>query len=144
MLVWHSSGIIDNGGFEYLFVGEFPGDPDYHITAEAYKTAELWRGYEAFQEAFALFPGGKVPCDAAERLQHYQAANRSARDQLDRKLWQDGYTKLGKGNWPSSFGRTRRGWATSMRPSNAHQLGHGNLAALIALPLIPVPRDRRR
>ena len=91
MLVWHSSGIIDNGGFEYLFAGEFPGDPDYHITAEAYKTTGLLRGYEAFQEAFALFPGGKVPCDAAERLQQFQAANRSARDRLDRKLWQDGY-----------------------------------------------------
>jgi len=37
MLVWHSSGIIDNGGFEYLFAGEFPGDPDYHITAEAFR-----------------------------------------------------------------------------------------------------------
>ena len=91
MLVWHSSGIIDNGGFEYLFAGEFPGDPDYHITAEAYKTAELWRGYEAFQEAFALFPGGKVPHDCTERDRLYQAANRSARDRLDRKLWQDGY-----------------------------------------------------
>ena len=93
MLVWHSSGIIDNGGFEYLFAGEFPGDPDYHITAEAYKTAGLLRGYEAFQEAFALFPGGKVPHDAAERLQQYQAANRSARDRLDRKLWQDRYDR---------------------------------------------------
>ena len=91
MLVWHSSGIIDNGGFEYLFAGEFPGDPDYHITAEAYKTAGLLRAYEAFQEAFALFPGGKVPDDCAERHQQYQAANRSARDRLDRKLWQDGY-----------------------------------------------------
>ena len=91
MLVWHSSGIIDNGGFEYLFAGDFPGDPDYRITAEAYKTAGLLRGYEAFQEAFALFPGGTVPHDRAERSQLYQAANRSARDRLNRKLWQDGY-----------------------------------------------------
>ncbi len=91
MLVWHSSAVIDNGGFEYLFAGEFDGDPDFRLTAEAYKTAGLLRGYEAFQEAFALFPGGKVPSDAAERLQQYQAANRSARDRLDRKLWQDGY-----------------------------------------------------
>ncbi|HEX4143895.1 MAG TPA: DUF4375 domain-containing protein [Pirellulales bacterium] len=91
MLVWHSSAIIDNGGFEYLFAVEFDGDPDFHLTAEAYKTAGLLRGYEAFQEAFALFPGGKVPHDCAERNQLYQAANRSARDRLDRKLWQDGY-----------------------------------------------------
>ncbi len=67
MLVWHSAGIIDNGGFEYLFAGDFPGDPDYQITAETYKTAGLLRGYEAFQEAFALFPKGRVPHDRAER-----------------------------------------------------------------------------
>jgi hypothetical protein len=91
MLVWHSSGIIGNGGFEYLFAGEFPGDPDYRITAEAYQTAGLLRGYEAFQEAFALFPGGKVPHDRTERDQLYQAANHSARYRLNRKLWQDEY-----------------------------------------------------
>ncbi|HEV3138314.1 MAG TPA: DUF4375 domain-containing protein [Pirellulales bacterium] len=91
MLVWHSSGIIDNGGFEYLFAGDFPGDPDYRITAEAYKTAGLLRGYEAFQEAFALFPEWTVPHDRAERSQFFHAANRSARDRLNRKLWQDGY-----------------------------------------------------
>jgi hypothetical protein len=90
MLVWHSSGIIDNGGFEYLFAGAFPGDPDYRITAEAYKTAGLLRGYAAFQEAFALFPGGAVPHDSAERDRLFQAANRSARDRIKRKLWQDG------------------------------------------------------
>lgn len=89
MLVWHSAGIIGNGGFEYLFAGEFPGDPDFHITAEAYKTAGLLRGYEAFQEAFALFPGGLVPQDRAERERLYDAANRSARTRLNRKLWQD-------------------------------------------------------
>lgn len=96
MLVWHSSGIIGNGGFEYLFAGDFPGDPDYHITAEAYKTAGLLRSYEAFQEAFALFPGGIVPHERAERDQLYQAANRSARYRLNRKLWQDTYDLTGE------------------------------------------------
>jgi hypothetical protein len=32
-----------------------------------------------------------VPHDRAERNEQYQAANRSARDRLNRKLWQDGY-----------------------------------------------------
>lgn len=90
MLVLRSSGIIDNGGFEYLFAGDVLGDPDYHITAETYKTAGLHRGYEAFQEAFALFPGGQVPHDRANRIQLYHATNQSARDRLNRKLWQDG------------------------------------------------------
>ncbi|HEX4147190.1 MAG TPA: DUF4375 domain-containing protein [Pirellulales bacterium] len=91
MLVWHSSAVIDNGGFEYLFAVEFDGDPDFHLTAEAYKTAGLLRGYEAFQEAFALFPDGTVPQDRTERNEQYKAANRSARDRLNRKLWQDRY-----------------------------------------------------
>jgi hypothetical protein len=91
MLVWHSSAVIDNGGFEYLFAVEFDGDPDFHLTAEAYKTAGLLRGYEAFQQAFALFPDGTVPQDRTKRNEQYKAANRSARDRLNRKLWQDRY-----------------------------------------------------
>ena len=110
VLVWHTSGIIDNGGFEYLFAGEFFSDPDYHITAEAYQTAGLLRSYESFQEAFALFPDGKVPHDAAERIGQYLAANRSARDRLNRKLWQDRLRrKPRKKDWPSSSARTRCG-----------------------------------
>lgn len=89
MLVWHSGGIIDNGGCEYLFAGEFPGDPDYRITAEAYKTAGLLRGYEAFQEAFALFPDEWIPHDPVKRDEIFQETNRSARDRINRKLWQD-------------------------------------------------------
>ena len=93
MLVWHSSGIIGNGGFEYLFAGEFPGDPDFHITAEAYRTAGLDRSYEAFHEAFKLFPGGVVPHDPEQRIQLYQAANKSAREGLNRKLWHDDHAQ---------------------------------------------------
>ena len=29
MLVWHSAGIIDNGGFEHLFSANFENDPDF-------------------------------------------------------------------------------------------------------------------
>ncbi len=88
-LVWHSSGLIGNGGLEYLFAGEFPGDPDFRITAEAYRTAGIKRSYEAFQAAFRLFPGNVVPCDPEERSRLYDAANKSARAALDREFWQD-------------------------------------------------------
>lgn len=93
-LVWHSSGIIDNGGFEYLFSGDFDGDPDFRITAEAYKTAGLMQGYEAFQEAFALFPDGKVPHDSEVRLRQYQQADNAAREQINTKFFQVGWDKL--------------------------------------------------
>ena len=68
MLVWHLTGIIGNGGFEYLFAGEIDGDPDYHIAAEACKEAGLVRSYEAFREAFSLFPGGVVPTRPGKTL----------------------------------------------------------------------------
>lgn len=94
MLVWHVTAIIGNGGFEYLFGGELPGDPDLQITAEAFKEAGLARSYEAFQEAFRLFPGEIVPHDPETRWQQYDAANRSARNAINRKLWQDDWDHL--------------------------------------------------
>ncbi|MBD3674085.1 MAG: DUF4375 domain-containing protein [Planctomycetaceae bacterium] len=94
MLVWHSSGIIDNGGFEYLFSSDFDGDPEFKITAEAYKTVGLTRGYEAFQDAFKVFPNGKVPHESEERIQQYQRAADSVRDEINTKHWKDGWEDL--------------------------------------------------
>jgi hypothetical protein len=106
MLVWHSAGIIDNGGFEFLFYGDFDGDPDYSITAESYKIVGLTRGYEAFQDAFRLFPDGKVPRVSPEqpahdykvaiedRVRQYKTADESIREEINKKHWQDGWDKL--------------------------------------------------
>ena len=94
MLVWHSSGIIDNGGFEYLFSGDFDGDPEFKITAAAYKTVGLTRGYEAFQDAFKLFPNGKIPHDSEERIQQYKMADESVREEINTKHWKDGWEDL--------------------------------------------------
>ncbi len=96
MLVWHSAGIIGIGGFEDLFFGEFPGDPDFRITAETFRTAGLERSYDAFQAAFRLFPGGVAPCDPEERSRLYDLANRSARDALNRQVWHDWHVQLKK------------------------------------------------
>lgn len=89
VLVWHSSGLIGNGGFEYLFSGDFDGDPEFRITADAYKTVGLMRGYEAFQEAFGLFPGGKVSTDPQQRYEQYVGADESVREKINEKLWSD-------------------------------------------------------
>jgi hypothetical protein len=37
LLVWHAGGIIDNGGFQYLFEGTFDGDPHFAKTAAAFR-----------------------------------------------------------------------------------------------------------
>ena len=94
VLVWHSSGIIDNGGFELLFSDNFDGDPDFKITAEAYKTVGLTRGYNAFENAFKLFPGGNVPHDSEERIRQYRMADESVRDEINTQHWNDGWEAL--------------------------------------------------
>ena len=93
MLVWHTAALIGNGGFEYLFAGFFDGDPDYRVTAEAYRVAGSTDSYEAFQKAFQLFPGGTVPHDPEERTRLYAEANKSAREGLNRQVWHDDYLR---------------------------------------------------
>jgi hypothetical protein len=96
MLVWHSGGLIGNGGFEYLFEGEFDGDPEFGITAEAHKTAGLPRSYEAFQDAFALFPRGIVPHDSDERIRQYRRADETIRQEINRRYWTDDWEKTAR------------------------------------------------
>jgi hypothetical protein len=93
LLVLESARMIGGGGFDYLFTQEIEGDPDFRIAAEAHSIAGIARSYEAFQEAFALFPGGVVPHDPQERSRLYEAANKSARERLNRKVWYDEYDR---------------------------------------------------
>ena len=60
-LVRHSSGLIGNGGFHYLFEGDFRGDPGFVYTAAAYQRIGAADAYKAFQEAFRQFPEGILP-----------------------------------------------------------------------------------
>src|SRR5262245_12215143 len=69
MLVYHSHGIIGNGGFQYLFEGDFPGDPGFLLTRQAYKTIGASDASAAFAKAFAVFPNSTPPADIDRRLQ---------------------------------------------------------------------------
>jgi hypothetical protein len=71
--VMHAHGIIGNGGFRYLFEGDFPGDPGFNLTRQAYADIGAHGAVEAFNEAFAAFPGGVPPEDLAEREKLYLA-----------------------------------------------------------------------
>ncbi|WP_146118982.1 DUF4375 domain-containing protein [Blastopirellula marina] len=95
MLTWHSSGIIGNGGFEYLFSDDFDGDPDYALTAECFKTLGLMRSYNAFQDAFRLFPGGQVPHKAEKRYSQYvEAASEEVRESISKEVWKDAWEQV--------------------------------------------------
>jgi hypothetical protein len=73
VLVVHAHGIIGNGGFQYLFEGDFPGDPEFLHTRQAFKTIGATRASAAFEKAFALFPKSTPPADIERRLAIWQA-----------------------------------------------------------------------
>lgn len=87
ILVWHASGIIDNGGFQYLFEGDFKGDAGFAKTAGAYKTVKAAKCAEAVEEALALFPGSMPPLDIEKRLKVYQAVNAAKRQEIDNRFF---------------------------------------------------------
>jgi hypothetical protein len=87
ILVWHASGIIDNGGFQYLFEGDFKGDPGFAKTAAAFKTVKAAKCAEAVEEALALFPASKPPTEIQMRLKVYQEVSATKGQAIDRKFF---------------------------------------------------------
>ena len=83
-LVWHSSGLIGNGGFHYLFEGDFRGDPGFVYTAAAYQRIGAAAAYKAFQEALRQFPDGILPDDIATRLRIYESVPKETWDKIER------------------------------------------------------------
>ena len=73
LLVYHSHGIIGNGGFQYLFEGDFLGDPEFLLTRQAYKTIGASDASAAFEKAFAVFPNSTPPSDIDCRLEMWQS-----------------------------------------------------------------------
>ena len=89
ILVWHASGIIDNGGFQYLFEGNFKGDPYFAKTAAAFKTIKASKCAEAVDEALKLFPDSKPPQDINKRLKVYQTIPAAKREAIDVKFFSE-------------------------------------------------------
>ena len=73
MLVYHSHGILGNGGFQYLFEGDFPGDPEFLLTRQAYETIGADDASAAFEKAFAVFPDSTPPADIESRIKLWQS-----------------------------------------------------------------------
>ncbi|HEV3437464.1 MAG TPA: DUF4375 domain-containing protein [Gemmata sp.] len=89
ILIWHASGIIDNGGFQYLFEGDFKGDPGFAKTLAAYKAIKATKCAEAIEEALALFPGSKLPPNIEKRLKVYQTVSAAKRRVIDWKFFDE-------------------------------------------------------
>lgn len=71
LLTWHTMGIIENGGFRYLFEGNLDGDPDFTLSAAAYEAIGAHQAAEAFRETLAIFPQSPPPRDIKKRLRYY-------------------------------------------------------------------------
>ncbi len=89
ILVWHATGIIDNGGFQYLFEGNFKGDPHYARTADAFKTIQAKKCAEAVREALGLFPNSKPPDEVEPRLKAFQQIGAAKRESIDTKFFSE-------------------------------------------------------
>ncbi len=87
VLVWTVSGIIGNGGFEYLFFSDLPGDRNYQMSLEAFKAIGAKEAEKAFEDALAAFPGGEVPVSEGERLATFKLHPESERDQLAARFY---------------------------------------------------------
>ena len=86
-LVWQSSGLIGNGGFHYLFEGDFKGDPGFVYTAASYKRIGAVEAYEAFQDAIKQFPDGVLPTDTEQRIREYEAVPKEIWDKIERRYY---------------------------------------------------------
>ena len=71
VLTTHVRGIIDNGGFRYLFEGDLVGDPEYALTMEAFATIGCAKAVDAFRKTLAIFPDSRPPRDIDKRLRYY-------------------------------------------------------------------------
>jgi hypothetical protein len=87
LLVYPTTGIIGNGGFNYLFESDLPGDPDYSLAADSYERIGCEPATDAFRQAMNLFPGGRPPRDCDERLLIYRSGTPELRGPIDQQFF---------------------------------------------------------
>jgi hypothetical protein len=85
-LIWHSVGIIGNGGFNYLFEGSFAGHPYFALTAEAFRDIRCKPAADAFRQALNLFPNSRPPTDIGRRLKLYRQGGGALRGKIDQQF----------------------------------------------------------
>jgi hypothetical protein len=89
LLVWQTYGIVDNGGFQYLFEGTYRGDPHFAKTATAFQAIPARKCAEAVGDALRLFPDSRPPIDIKQRLKVYHRASGAKREAIDDKFFSE-------------------------------------------------------
>src|SRR4051794_17041806 len=56
VVISSAQGIIDNGGLEYFYESDFPGNPPYSFIAEAYRRIGAVGAAECIEKTASMFP----------------------------------------------------------------------------------------
>jgi hypothetical protein len=56
VVITHAQGIIDNGGFRYLFENDLPGNLKYDVLSDAYRQIGAVKAGDLLDLAVGLFP----------------------------------------------------------------------------------------
>src|SRR5688500_13298928 len=67
---YSAQGVIDNGGFPYLFENDWPGLKDWNIFTDDFEAVGHMKGAAAIRTALRLFPRGKPQKDLKKRRKY--------------------------------------------------------------------------
>lgn len=89
VIIWTISGIIENGGFHYVFESILPGDPDWVFTIAAFERVGCQKAAQTIREAIHLFPNCKPPLDNEQRIRWFEKQPEKTRNRLDTEFWNE-------------------------------------------------------
>lgn len=89
ILVWTVAGIVENGGFRYLFGSMLPGDPNYSQTITAFENIGCPKAANTIRQAICLFPKCELPAENWLRIQYYEKQPVEIRHRLDTDFWNE-------------------------------------------------------
>jgi len=81
-LIWTVTGIVGNGGFEYLFSSNLPGDENYELTLKAFEDIKCDEAVSILNDVRSLFPNGEIPPDPDMRMNFFNRVPEEIRDCL--------------------------------------------------------------
>jgi hypothetical protein len=73
VVVYAAQGVIDNGGFQYLFESDFPGCPPYSLIVSAYRRIGAREAAECLDRAIRMFPFARPHRSQEKRLSFMKA-----------------------------------------------------------------------
>jgi hypothetical protein len=86
MLVWLVTGIVENGGFNYLFESDLPGDEDLSLTVEAFYAIGC---IEVSSLIASLLKRMKELGSVDTKLENYLCIPQTERDDIDAAFWSE-------------------------------------------------------